>query len=147
MKLRATIGIAATCAASTITPAKSADLTVNIIGINRTQGEVCCALYPQGQEFLASTSAIDASCVKASDRIVQCRFTDIQGGAYAIGAFHDYNGNKTNDTNLLGIPTEPWGVSNNARPMFRAPTFEEAQISVADGAPLEIDVRLELTLP
>jgi uncharacterized protein (DUF2141 family) len=31
------------------------------------------------------------------------------------------------------MPTEPWGVSNNARPKLRAPRFEEAAFSVNPG--------------
>ena len=127
--------------------AQSAELAVNVTGIEMARGEICCALYPPDKEFLQASSAIAGQWLEAKSGGVQCRFTGIESGAYAVAVFQDYNSNKNNDTNLFGIPTEPWGVSNNARPMFRAPTFEEAQVSVADGKPLEISVKLETTMP
>jgi uncharacterized protein (DUF2141 family) len=36
------------------------------------------------------------------------------------------------DTNLFGVPQEPYGFSNNVRPKFRAPNFEEAKIQVKE---------------
>ena len=48
-------------------------------------------------------------------------------GYYAISCFQDLNNNGILDKNLLGIPTEPYAFSQNARPKFRAPSWEEAQ--------------------
>ena len=51
------------------------------------------------------------------------------------------NHNLTLDSNWVGKPTEPWGVSVNLRPAFRAPTFEEAAFDVAD-APIGLRVEV-----
>ncbi len=53
---------------------------------------------------------------------------DLPPGRYAISAFLDLNGNGNGklDTNLFGIPSEPYGFSNQVRPAMRPATFEEA---------------------
>jgi uncharacterized protein (DUF2141 family) len=141
------IGAAAIAALITPLPSHAAELAVNIGGIEQAQGKICCALYGRGGEFLEPSAALDWKWVDAAQGGVECRFTGIAGGSYAVAVFQDYNGNRTNDTNLLGIPTEPWGVSNNARPMFRAPTFEEAEVPVGDDETRKISVKIETTLP
>lgn len=49
-----------------------------------------------------------------------------RAGTYAIALTHDLNGNRRTDTDFLGRPTEDWGVSRGARPLLRAPRFDEA---------------------
>ena len=56
---------------------------------------------------------------------------------------HDVNGNRRADTNLVGMPVEQWGVTNNARPTLRAPRFDEAAFAVAEaGGEVVLDVRV-----
>lgn len=60
-------------------------------------------------------------------------------GTYAIGLYHDRNGNKRFDRNFLGLPVEPYGISNNPRIRFGPPSHEEAAFRVGpEGTALEI---------
>ena len=54
---------------------------------------------------------------------------DVPAGTYALSCFHDVNNNGILDKNWMGIPKEPYCFSNNARPRFRAPTWEEAKFA------------------
>ena len=147
MKTTIIIGVAALATVIAEPPVRSAELTVTVSGIEKTEGKICCALYGPDGEFLEGSAAIGWKWVDALGASAECRFAGIAGGSYAVAVFHDRNGNRTNDANFLGIPIEPWGVSNNARPLFRAPTFEEAAVSVAEGETREIGVTIETTLP
>jgi uncharacterized protein (DUF2141 family) len=51
-------------------------------------------------------------------------------GTYAAAVHHDANANGRMDTNLIGIPREGYGVSNDPRPRFRAPRFSEAEVRI-----------------
>lgn len=54
---------------------------------------------------------------------------------------HDENGNGTLDTNLIGMPLEGYGFSNNPAVM-RKPTWDEAAFDVgAGGAAIAIALR------
>ncbi len=64
-----------------------------------------------------------------------------QTGRLAIEVFHDENGNGRLDTALLGYPTERWGVSNQVRPGFRAPTLEEMLTEVKSDTRLSIQLK------
>lgn len=54
----------------------------------------------------------------------------VKPGKYAVVAFHDVNGNEELDKNMLGIPTEPYGFSNNARGMLGPPDLAEQLVDV-----------------
>ncbi|MET0808503.1 MAG: DUF2141 domain-containing protein, partial [Pseudoxanthomonas sp.] len=53
---------------------------------------------------------------------------------------HDENGNGKLDTNVMGMPLEGYGFSNNPQVM-RKPTWDEARFTVGDGD-VAIDVDL-----
>jgi uncharacterized protein (DUF2141 family) len=55
-------------------------------------------------------------------------FTDIPAGEYALAIYQDSNGNKKLDTNLVGYPKEPFAFSQNIKPKFSAPNYEECKI-------------------
>jgi len=51
-------------------------------------------------------------------------------GRYSVAVFQDLNGNGRLDANTLGIPTEPYGFSNNPKVKWSAPTFAETAVSL-----------------
>ena len=55
---------------------------------------------------------------------------EIEEGVYAISLFIDSNGNKKLDKNLIGIPKEQYGFSNNAVGFLGKPTFENASFKL-----------------
>ena len=55
----------------------------------------------------------------------------LDAGDYAIALYHDRNGNGKLDSNLLGIPTEPYGFSGSAGQQMGPATWEQAKFSVA----------------
>jgi uncharacterized protein (DUF2141 family) len=56
-------------------------------------------------------------------------FRDLKAGKYSVGVFHDENGNGNFDLDVLGIPKESWGFSNNPRGLRKA-SFDEARFSI-----------------
>ena len=59
---------------------------------------------------------------------VDFTLTGIPKGKYSIAIFQDVNMNGKMDTNLFGVPTEPYGFSNNIKPVFSAPTYQECNV-------------------
>ena len=65
------------------------------------------------------------------------RFPTLPPGTYAIKMFQDVNRNETFDFNWLGIPSERYGFSNNAKPdwmRMSPPGFDAAKITLKPGA-------------
>ena len=122
--------------------ANSAELTVTVSGIDANAGEIGCALYKGPDGFPMDDSVATTHWQNATDAGVECRFDGLEPGDYAVAVSHDFNGNRETDTNFFGIPTEPWGVSNNVRPTLRAPRFEEAAVQVRPGTAVSITVEV-----
>jgi uncharacterized protein (DUF2141 family) len=61
---------------------------------------------------------------------VTWKLDDVPYGDYGIAAFHDENSNGKMDKNLLGIPKETYGFSNNLTVILRAPKWEKGKVAV-----------------
>ena len=67
--------------------------------------------------------------------------TDIKPGEYWIRVYHDLNGNGELDVNYLGIPKEPYGFSNNVRPVFGPPDPEDMLFKVSGNTRISIELK------
>lgn len=59
---------------------------------------------------------------------------DLPPGKYAVAAYVDSNRNGRQDKNFLGVPTEMYGFSNDARGMFGPPDFAAAAFEIGENA-------------
>ncbi|GAA4380907.1 DUF2141 domain-containing protein [Hymenobacter koreensis] len=55
---------------------------------------------------------------------------ELEPGEWAVAITQDVNNNDKLDKNMVGIPTEPYGFSNNFRPRFSAPGFDDCKFIV-----------------
>lgn len=119
---------------------EGATLVVNVTGVDTTRiGVLRCALFDAAGGFPTDSSRRLQGVTTSLDEPT-CEFR-VPPGTYAVAVAHDENGDERVSTNPLGIPTEGWGTSRNARPPFRAPRFEESAVVVA--APrMTIGIRL-----
>lgn len=60
-------------------------------------------------------------------------FRGVAAGDYAIKVFVDQNGNGKLDKNFLGIPKEPYGLSNDIKPRFSMPSWEQLKFTIKPG--------------
>jgi uncharacterized protein (DUF2141 family) len=123
--------------------ARAADLVVKVTGLGEPLGQVGCTLFASPAGFPMDDTGARVMWQPADAKGVVCRFSNVAEGSYAVSIGHDLNGNKKVDTNFLGLPTEQWGVSNNARPLMRAPRFDEAAFKVlADSKEVVIEIKV-----
>ena len=71
----------------------------------------------------------------------RCDFEEVPPGTYAMAVVHDENMNGKLDTGLLGIPTEGYGFSNDAKALFSAPSFADASFRY-DGGSIDLTMSL-----
>lgn len=123
--------------------AGAAGVVVRITGLSEPLGQVGCSLFAGPAGFPMDSGNARVVWLPAEAAGVVCRYADVPEGRYAIAIAHDLNGNRRVDTNLIGLPTEPWGVSNNVRPNLRAPRFDEAVFTIgADAKDVVIDIKV-----
>jgi uncharacterized protein (DUF2141 family) len=102
-------------------------------------GDVYCGLFDEAG-WPWKPSAYDIREAKGSDVI--CEFRKLTPGEYAIAAFFDRNGNRELDRNWLGMPKEPWVLSQNVRPgLPLPPAFAEVSFHFGGGVQ-EFDAEL-----
>ncbi|MDR0536593.1 MAG: DUF2141 domain-containing protein [Tannerellaceae bacterium] len=63
--------------------------------------------------------------ISVSEKTTIIAFNDLPQGQYAVSVYQDSNGNGQLDKNILGIPKEKYGFSNNSdRPDFEKCLFD-----------------------
>ena len=116
---------------------------VKILNIRNRNGTVGCALFdsPEGfpRDFLASAQNVMEIKVRYTE--ARCDFEAISPGTYALAVIHDENSNGKLDTNWLGIPTEGYGFSNDAKAVLGTPSFAAASFSY-DGQTMDMTISL-----
>lgn len=136
------LALAMMTAAVTATAQSTAQnvIHVDVEGLRNDKGQVMCALYSSAEGFPkdAAKALAKTSSPISTGRAV-CDFTGASPGTYAVAVFHDENSNGKMDTNLIGMPREGVGASNNAQGHFGPPPFDKAAFRFTGG-------RLELKI-
>jgi len=116
---------------------------VKILNIKNSTGTVACALFESREGFPTEylRMATNVMVIKIRKDQARCDFEDIPPGTYAMAVIHDENMNGKLDTNWLGIPTEGYGFSNDAKGFVGAPSFSAASFSY-DGQNLDLTMSL-----
>ena len=113
--------------------AHAGDLTVEVNIPAERQGAVRAAVFDKAEGFPRGTPLRTAVALPVQGKAT-LQFADLPAGDYALTAFLDENSNNKLDSNLFGLPTEPYGFSRNARSMAGPPPFADASFRVEDGA-------------
>ncbi len=88
------------------------------------------ALYNDPDKFPKRSGSIAGGDVAAVKGSVVYVFRNLPPGLYAVAIYHDANANRRFDKNALGLPREGFGFSNDARPVFSAPGFDAAAVTL-----------------
>lgn len=117
--------------------------TLVIDNLDNKKGTLYIGWYSNDSDFRKEDKAVLKKIINVSGhKTIPVVFENIPPGVYAIAIFFDINGNGKIDTNLLGIPKEKYGFSNNIYPLMRAATFKESAFQVTD-KPATSTIRLK----
>jgi len=107
-------------------------LVVENVAVGR--GMIRAALYDNDPEhFTKSEAALVQAAAPAREGETELCLPVSQPGTYAITVFHDQNSNGKLEKNFIGLPTEPWGISNNPPFRLSRPKLAEAAFEVPEG--------------
>lgn len=102
--------------------------TLTLTGVEEAEGEIRIAVFNSEQSYTKET--VFAEIIPVHSTEVNWSIPELPYGEYAIAVYHDKNTNGELDTNLLGIPKEIYGFSNNARGRFGPASWNDARFSV-----------------
>jgi len=117
----------------------SQTMEVVIKNVDASVGNIAAALFSNEADFLKTRFA--AKKVKANKGEVHLIFENIPVGKYALSVYHDANTNGELDKNLIGIPKEGFGFSNDAMGMFGPPDFKDASFDWKGGQTISLALR------
>ncbi len=104
-------------------------LTINVTNLTTTEGTVMVQIMQGEAQFNGEEPSIASMMSRATDEEMTFS-TRLPAGEYAIRVMHDVNNNGEMDSNFVGMPTEPWAMSNNAKGNFGPPKWEEAKFEL-----------------
>ncbi|MBL7816917.1 MAG: DUF2141 domain-containing protein [Saprospiraceae bacterium] len=102
-------------------------LTVNVTGIDTEGGSIRVAIFNSQDKFLDKNGFVYRQVAPVgNNKSVKVSF-NIPHATYAVTCYHDINDNHILDQNYMGIPQEPYAMSNNVNIKWRRPTFDETK--------------------
>ena len=140
--IRHLLGLALMIMGSTIY-AQYGSIEVRINGIENNDGIILIGLYDKSDKFPDFDESFAGAAPKANKMGTSYTFTEIPSGTYALAVWHDEDEDKTLDKNILGIPRENYGFSNNASGTFGPPDFEDAAFKVVSDKKTELVITLK----
>ena len=144
------IGIALALLFATATVAADPDrlgrLAVEVVGLRNDRGRVCAYVFDKADAWPGEWKrALRRACSEIEDGGATFAFERLPYGSYAVSVIHDEDGNYSLTTNLIGMPKEGVGASNNPTSRFGPPSFEAARFEL-DTAREKIRIRIKYLL-
>ena len=126
-------------------PANDADekgIIVELNGIQSENGIIRVGLFDSKKQFDSFdprrepekqgkvSRVIEVPAKNAKEGKLQLRIAKVEDGEYVVAAYHDEDSNGKLNSTRIGLPTEKYGFSRNARRRFGLPSYKSAKIKV-----------------
>lgn len=112
-------------------PATAATIDVHVTNTAGGKGNVNVAVCDR-ERFLKQCAYTGTVPARDGETVVTIK--GVPPGTWAVLAYQDENANGALDRNLIGIPSENYGFSRDARGRFGPPSFDDAAMPIRDEA-------------
>lgn len=114
-------------------------VTVIVENVKVDEGPVYLQFYGGETAYKEGRGTLQNVLESKSDSVELV--VNVKPGEYSIAVFQDKNEDGQLNSNFMGIPREPWGMSNNAPARFGPPKWSDMRFEVRD---TEVTQRIEL---
>lgn len=114
------------------------DLKVTVTNVNKQKGNVEIAIFNDSKTFILKGKEYKTNSKVVTNDSIVFVFKDLTKDNYAVSIYHDINSDKECNLNFIGIPKEPYGFSNNFKPKFSKPTFNDCKIELNENKAITI---------
>lgn len=121
-------------------------LTITIRNVEDTAATLWLEILDE-QAFQGGGEATAAFMVPPRPGAVTVSIDSLPPGAYAIRVMQDLDGDGELTRNAVGMPTDPWGISNDALGQFGPPTWEDARFEMPGTTQQTITLRAAPPVP
>ena len=134
--MRIRFALMALCLAAV--PANANSVVVTVRGIQAGQGMVKVGLCDSALSLEGCPITGEYPAVAPEQQFV---FENVPEGSFGFVGFQDVNANSKFDTNMLGIPKEPYGLSGAAGDKM-IPSFTDTLVAVSKTQQNEVTIEL-----
>jgi uncharacterized protein (DUF2141 family) len=118
-------------------------IKINLTGIDVSKkGNLVIGVFKK-ENFPIENKSSYNKIIPVTDSKMEITFNNINPNDYGIAVFQDKDKNNKLSTNLIGIPNEPFGFSNNKFGTFGPPEFKDVSIKVSESATTEISIKMK----
>ena len=112
---------------------------ITVTNFENIKGKLQVCLTDKKEDFLKQCEY--ATAVAVTNNTISLEIANVKTGVYSISLFHDENNNGVLDTKgFFGIPSEPYGFSNNTSTTFGPPSFEKCTLLVDRDKQISIEL-------
>ena len=115
-------------------------LTIKIENIEVLEGDIRIGVFDTSGNFLKEGFTFKKYKIAVENNTETIIIDDLPQGEYAFMLYHDKNADGELNRNFLGIPKEPFAFSNNVKPKFSKPVFEECKFSLEQNLVLHVSL-------
>lgn len=139
------VTLVAMLAGTTALAAGDANLRVVATNVKSDQGKLFVWVYDKKDDWLSDRYRTQKTVAVAGNRQGDRVTVELllPAGEYALSIFQDVNDDGKLETNFIGLPKEPAGLSNNLRPKFGPPKWKDAVFPVTVGTLTEQKIGLQ----
>lgn len=118
-------------------------IALEVHNVRKAVGVITVDLHDDNPDgFLNKTGLVSRIRQKAEKDVTQICIPVKEAGTFAIAIYHDKDANQKFNKNWLGIPSEPYGISNDPKIGLSAPPHHKAAFQVnGPGTPAKITLR------
>lgn len=113
-------------------PSVRKPLNLIIENLGSPTAPVLIGLYGAENEFPSEKDVLRRLKFVPDGDVLNTFITDLEYGTYAMALFQDMDNDGKIEKNFIGIPKDPYAFSNNVRPTFKAPLFEDCCFEYSD---------------
>ncbi len=123
-------------------PAQTGNVLFKVSGIQTELGGFISAGIFTKNNFPKVGKQFKGKDIVVTKSEMEVLLEEVPSGTYGAVVFQDENDNKKLETNFVGFPKEPIGFANDARIKLGPPDFEDAAITVTEGATVIVNIQL-----
>lgn len=140
LKLALTASIVTALVAPVAALAELPGVKIAVRHFSSTTGTVEVSLFDSAATFMREPYLQESGPVDANG-VFEVEFVALPEGEFAVVVVHDANDNGKLDNGFLGFGAEDYGFSNNVRPWFGRPDFDDVKFTV-DRPGVTVDINL-----
>jgi uncharacterized protein (DUF2141 family) len=118
-------------------------MQISVLGVRDARGTITVDVHDDDPaKFLKSGGKLARLRVPAMEGETRFCVTVPKAGVYALAIYHDRNANTKLDKNFIGLPSEPFGLSNNPPLRLAMPKHRDSAFEVnGPRTPVVVDLR------